>query len=404
MVHSLLRWPLVGLVLALVLSACGGGSPSAGTTTGIDSVAYRDSFAKAQAASIEYDRAWNDLARYLGGMEGLPGSLYNAEERESAAVKHRKWFDEAMAKKEERILRELRAFAAAELGDAYRDTTAVFYPFASFDFLHVYHLYPEANRYVLFGLEPEGHAPDLKGLSPERRALNLANVQQSLNDILPLSFSMTNDMKVELKNIEYDGTAPLLLAFLARTGMEVLGVEHVKITPQGTVAPSDKGVVQNPNDGVVTGIRVRFRAQGGAGRVREVLYFSQDASDNGLKERPEFVAYLTALAPARGFVKSASYLMHKDYFSKSRSALLSTVTLLVQDDSGVPFRFFTPTTWKLQGYGAYGPATRPIALFSNWYQNDLADFYQSTPIRPLPFGIGYRYQEGSSNWLIARKR
>lgn len=393
------------MALGVALGGCQTTPDSSPQSPPIDSVAYRDSLARATAARIAYDRYWNDLARYLGGLEGSVNSLLAAEEREPAAVSHRKWFDKVWAEKEAKILRELKSFAQRELGAAYSDTGTVIYPFASFDFLHLYYLYPSANRYILFGLEDEGHLPNMRELSTERRAANVGRIRQSLNDILPLSFSMTNDMKVELAGVELDGTAPLLMAFLARTGHEVLRFAHIRIAPEGNLAEGSPTTRQNANDGVITGIRIDFRTAGNPGNpVRSVYYFSQDASDNGLESRPEFAAFLRTLPQARGFCKAASYLMHKPYFSTVRTALLESWDFLVQDDSGVPFRFFKPTDWKLQGYGAYGPSVRPIPLFANWYQEDYADFFASTDIRPLPFGIGYRYRAGESNWLVAQRR
>ena len=115
--------------------------------------------------------------------------------------------------------------------------------------------------------------------------------------------------------------------------------------------------------------------------------------------RTAFIASLKALAPFTTFVKSASYLMHDDRFGTIRSMVLNDSSSILQDDTGVPFRFFDTSAWALTLYGKY---TKPIADFNYGFQKDLdAAFAQPGAARDLPFTFGYHWRVGSSSVMLA---
>jgi hypothetical protein len=100
-------------------------------------------------------------------------------------------------------------------------------------------------------------------------------------------------------------------------------------------------------------------------------------------------------------VKSASYLRHESSFSMIRSFLLENSSTLVQDDSGIPCSFFTPEAWRLRFFGSY---PGPIALFKEYTQPKLAEYYRTSDPVPLDFGIGYRHRAGESTLMVANRR
>jgi len=93
--------------------------------------------------------------------------------------------------------------------------------------------------------------------------------------------------------------------------------------------------------------------------------------------------------------------MHTAQFSQVRNFILARTELIVQDDSGIPMRFFSSVNWERTFYGAYDG---PIRLFANRYQKDLFQAYAASA-KPLEFGIGYDYQAKASNiQRFVRKR
>jgi len=89
--------------------------------------------------------------------------------------------------------------------------------------------------------------------------------------------------------------------------------------------------------------------------------------------------------------------MHKPYFSRIRNLILQKSSIIVQDDSGIPFRFFKSDQWNITLYGVY---EGPIDLFKNHFEPDLAAAYRHRAA-PLPFRFGYTTH---SNLLRAIKK
>jgi len=356
--------------------------------------------AKPEPAADAAPRKWNDIARYLAGLPVEDGALAEIAKRPEA-VSHRKWFDKSWKAEEERFLTKVAPWAKAEFEAVQKLDRVVFYPFSGPDLVTVHTLFPNARRYVLFGLEPEGALPDVTAIKPARLRDNLAILETSLKTILTLSFFKTIDMRKDFKAAELDGTAPILLAFLARTGNEVLGIEPVKVNDEG--APETySGKIKKQAKGpvVTTGVRIRFRA-GPDAPAQEIEYYSVDISDDALAKNVPFQKLLAGLAPSTSYLKSASYLMHKEYFTKIRTTLLDVSDFLLQDDSGIPVKFFPAPGWKLQLYGTYD---KPIALFALRGQADLKELFKDkAQVKELPFGIGYNYKPGRSNLMSATK-
>ena len=103
------------------------------------------------------------------------------------------------------------------------------------------------------------------------------------------------------------------------------------------------------------------------------------------------------------YLKGASYLMHKDYFSIIRQVILEHSKAIIQDDSGIAFRYFTEGKAKWQ-YHFYGDYTKPIPMFAQHYQRDLDSVSHLQGSKPLGFGIGYNFRDKNSNFMIAVKQ
>src|SRR5262249_7715987 len=99
-------------------------------------------------------------------------------------------------------------------------------------------------------------------------------------------------------------------------------------------------------------------------------------------------------------LKATSYMVHKQEFSIIRDRILSNSTTVLQDDSGIPYRFFDVAAWTVQLYGSY---VRPYGSFRWLEQTDLRKAYLAPGPKPLAFRIGYGYGRIPSNLLLATK-
>lgn len=294
---------------------------------------------------------------------------------------------------------KIQQWAATELDSVRRTSATIFYPFSGPDLLNVITMFPTSQTYVLAGLEPVGTVPQLSTL--ENPALFPA-VKASLWSILNFSFFRTNDMAVDLKSVELDGALPLIMLFAARTDQQIMSVRYVQLDPSGQLLPADTAVIHQLGPRIIPGVELKLIDK--KGQQKTVYYFSADLSDWKLGITKEAILrYVRTLGPLTTYVKSATYLMHKVYFSKVRKLILENSRYVLQDDSGIAMKYFNLSEWQFTYYGTY---RRPINLFSKYYQPELTAAYQDsvhTP-QPLPFGTGYNWRQNDSNLLLARRR
>ncbi len=255
-------------------------------------------------------------------------------------------------------------------------------------------LFPDARRYVLIGLEAPGRAPDWGALSEADATDALAQLRGALRSVLPLGFFLTNEMRRDLSSGRIAGVAPLLMASAARLGLAVLQVETMHVSHTGSLCAGHGGA----SGGSVDGIRMWLRDPAGA--AREVIYLRADLSDAGLQRAPQPIAFLERQPPSPVLLKAASYLLHQPQFGALRALLLEHASMVLQDDSGLPFGTYDPRRWEAHLFGTY---RGPISLFGHRDQPLLRAAYQAGA-PPLPFGIGYHHQAGSGNLQWMRRR
>jgi hypothetical protein len=348
-----------------------------------------------------YDQSrLTDTARLLAGFELAAGSELAAEVPATALARHRDTLGTGWSQLRERQLDAVSTFARSELGAAGSAPTRVWYPFSGPDALYLLRFFPDTREAVMTGLEPVGPVPVLTGLSAKELVASLAEIRKSLYAVLSFSFFRTNDLQVDLKKARFPGVTPLLFVFLAEAGYAIVDVHHVRLDAYGEVCVATPDEVAEAPRGIVPGVVIDYFLPGEAD-FRRLWYFAADLSDNGLKRTPQYLAFVQARDPEASFIKSASYLMHKPYFSTVRAAILAESEVVVQEDSGIPHAWFQPRLWEATLYGRYGS---PIALFANWQQVALKRDYGRMEVRALPFGIGYRHRRNDSNLQVYRRR
>ena len=333
-----------------------------------------------------------DSARFLAGMKVKDAPAIAQLTKSSAWNQYAASFDKAWAKLDAQQLSKVRTWSAKELTAINQTSKPIFYPFSGPDFLYAYSFFPNGSDYVLVGLEPVGNVPDLDRLPDAQVRTKLREVYGSLNAILGLSFFRTKAMKVDL---DKQGVLPILYVFLARTNNRILDVQYIRLDKDGTIQNQANN---NQDKSQVSGVKISF-VQEGQSQPQTLYYFSTDLSDSGLQKTPGFNKFVKKMDAHATYLKAASYLMHEEKFSTIRNLILSQSSDLLQDDSGIPVKYFNRSKWNLAFYGTY---TKPIDLFSKRYQPDLRKIYTSDKkIEPLNFGIGYKYRVNQSNLMLA---
>jgi hypothetical protein len=136
------------------------------------------------------------------------------------------------------------------------------------------------------------------------------------------------------------------------------------------------------------------------GSIHKLYYFSINLADDRMKPNKPFLTYLAGLKGMTTFFKATSYLTHQKGFSIIRDEVLAGSAAILQDDSGIPYKFFLAAPWQVQLYGAYDT---PYIPFAYREQRDLRAAYENSKPKPLNFRIGYGFSKVPSNLLLATR-
>ncbi|GIX42035.1 MAG: hypothetical protein KatS3mg129_1768 [Leptospiraceae bacterium] len=350
---------------------------------------------------IQIDNNKTISGRILAGILSPSQEIDNQEYLKIIKTKiYESHYDEmqkAWKKAEEVRLKKIRDWVQLELAHLCNKNYPVFYPFSGPDILNAEILFPCAQEYILFGLEPPGYLRDITSLNHKDLNRYLYYIRDSLKSILNYSFFRTNDMKIDFFK-ELDGVAPVLLTFLTYNKNQIIRITPVRLLPDGIVE-------DNLDNKGIKGIRFYYKNIENHlehnDKIKMITYFQIDISNSNLKQNQYFLEILQKKSPYITFLKAASYLMYRNSFSDIRNFILNYSDYIIQDDSGIPIKYFDTTKWKLTFYGNY---TKPIKLFINRYQPELREIYKDKKnIKPLPFGTGYQFYPGTSNLMIAEK-
>jgi len=333
------------------------------------------------------------VARVLAGLvtEGVAN-----EEGEAKRIKgFAKTASDKWARYMKAIGTPMATWAKAELAQAPGET--IFYPFAGPDLPTAVQLYPDAGRYVLVALQTGGRVPALASLGPEELDGYLDIFERGWVDFARRGFFRTDDLKADTgKGKSLEGITPVLMAFAAALGFEVVGVEPIRIKADGSDVERHPG----PADEIATWDSVRLTLNKG-GRTVLVDYLWLDLSDDYLGKRAEAKTWLGNMATHKVFTKAASHLMQKSFFSTIRDTLLAKAPVIVQDETGLDYRDLK----KHFDVTLYGRFQRAHKLWTEGVQRELVTAYKERKdVEPLGFKFGYEKDAGSCVQVAVRKQ
>lgn len=254
------------------------------------------------------------------------------------------------------------------------------YPFAGADFLYANLFYTNADNTVMIGLEEPG-AVMVDTTDLNKFLGHVTKVYKSLYYSNHAGFFRTLSMKEELNEPDLNGTIPALLFYISKMGYSISSVKNIEIDSLGSLSFS--------NSTHTYACQIEYFNQDN--RLRRLYYIKYDLSDYSMSSDSRLVKFLDKFNDPNVLIKSASYLMRSDNFSVIRNYLLNKSHCLLQDDSGVPFKYFDKTVWNVLLFGKY---SKTIPLFKNSFQPDLRDAFQNSPVGNLPFNIGYNINHG----------
>ncbi len=345
-------------------------------------------------------------AQYAALIAGIraPQSILAPFESRPVWTEFAKSFDHNWEKYDKMQLAPMRKWASRELTESRSSGLTVFYPFSGPDFINPYTIFPGAGTYILMALEPIGGIPDFQAMNQKEFDSFFADIRKPLQDLLNVDYFISSHMHTGMESKELNGVLPFLLFSMARAKARILDVEYWCMEPDGTIqkVPGFESGRFDPA-GAVPGVRILFESTGSPGNKPQTLYyFRLNLYNSTFRRNSHFITFLQNFGPLITFMKSASYVMHDPKASIVRQFVLDQTRYVLQEDSGIPFKYFDPSAWVLQFYGIY---SEPKSIFKQYYQADLAKIFETgRDIKPLPFGIGYHFQVDTANLMFAIRK
>jgi hypothetical protein len=379
----------LGVSLALLLLSCSHSSQTVAQTVPAAEP-------PPPAELVPHTREANDVGRFLAGLPGTPDSPFSELEKQPAWIVHRQELDKAWSNIETKTIPSMREFQARELSAAPIPNSVVFYPFSGPDALMLTVFFPRNPTYVLVALEPPGTLPTSKQLAGKNLARTLEDVRVTVSDELQRSFFITRQMDQQFRGQVSDGLFSPILQLLVRSNHTILGHRMVRIGEDGKVVA--RGVIP-PGEIGNRGVEIEFQTDADRS-LHRLFYFSVNLSDAKMGANKGFLAYLEGLKGVTTYFKATSYMTHHADFSLIRDQVLAKSAAILQDDSGIPYRYFREQPWRVQLFGEY---VRPYGSFRWLEQPDLRKAYAEPDRKPLNFQIGYGFRRMPSNLLFASR-
>ena len=352
----------------------------------------------AAAESDDFNRRATATAQILAGITPPAGDpALDRLVKLEVFAEHQKWMASNWGQARSRIsvIQSWRE-QQVKISGAYNKT--LLYPFSGPDFLNAYALFPDHPLYIFFSLERPGTLPDLESVRPAQFGKMLHDVRSAFRDIFERNYFITDYMSKQLTTPWIRGTVPIMATMMALMDLRIIRIEPIDLFPELT--NSYEALEAKRPRKLMVGVRIDFQSANG-GPLHQMYYFSVDAADKWLEFYPGFLDWVAQHRPASALLKSASYLLHDSQFEKTRAMILSSANYVIQDDTGIPYRFLQQAPWRIRLYGRYH---KPIKGLRYGYQADLESAYRArTDVSDLPFPFGYHWRGKQSGLLIANR-
>lgn len=341
------------------------------------------------AAVASTSNPLNDLVHILSGLPVAEDSPYADLMGSAAWQNYHQQITQTWKHHDEQQHAQVAAFRQQWLPESVHQGRDLIYPFAAADFLYADLFFPQARNIYMFGLEPLGNIPGREQLS----SAYYQGVIRATEDLLRLTFFRTKAMRDDFR---HNGTVPLLCYFIVHRGHTVTDIAYLELDDSGVPMETDFASAQ--------GARIAFQ-DGGTGQMRNVWYWRGDLSQQALARNAPFRHYIAGLPPSNLYLKAASYLCHHAGFEEACTLFRDRARLSLQEDSGLPLRYYPEPDWERTFFGQYRD---PVSVFTDrlYRQNGaLRQAYaQTDQVHELPFRLGYHASARADNLMLAIRR
>lgn len=350
----------------------------------------------------DIDPFWDDLAEFIASVPLKEGNQFSDLSQRPTYRQYSKQMNLYWERIQENYLVKVEPWKNENITNLSPYNTTL-YPLAGGDFINLYTFNSSSPRYVMIGLQKPGYIRDPKKFSDAELGRALGSIQSVIGELAVFNYSTSKRLQREVANPYFTGIAPTLMFFIKRFGFRVLDVERIFLNEQGLVS-KDEESFEVSDKRKTAGIRIRFYKTE-EGFVRELFFFRIWLSGKSASDSTPEGKYFGSLGRLNLMFKSAEYIFHTPEYNDFLSTLVSRADRVVEDESGVPLRFFQSEEWSPRVYGKYlgkiPLKNTPVVPF----QSDLDELFkkQSQPL-PFDFGYGVLKGKGMSNLLLFERK
>jgi hypothetical protein len=288
----------------------------------------------------------------------------------------------------------------------------VLYPLSGADYLNAYALFPHAPQYTFIALEAPGTLPDLYRMTEPEREAGLAAIRRAVATVASVNYMKSKILRKELSNSYIPGTLPVFLLLAGGLGHIVEDVRPVILDETGNIRDSQWGS-ENPAPqrsrkpgaaNVIHGLRMMVRDPE-TRQTKIIVYLQVRLRKEAVSTATREGKFLSRIHNCNTIFKAAVYLLHNDEYDAVREFVLDRSDLILQDDSGLPYRLFRPDEWVEHLFGTY---TRipPLGGIPDPPQQPVLARRFREHSEPLffPYGYGVLQGKGKSNLMLFVKK
>jgi hypothetical protein len=336
----------------------------------------------------------NTLGLHLLGIDASAGECMTAEEH--ALASYNKSIIEMRKSYEQRNLSKMRKWRDEKLVGIPRQEETLFYPFSGPDVVNMLTFFPNQRTYVMMGMEYVGTADTVAEWMKPLTKSRMETIRKAVESVFIRSFFITLDMSSDFSRNGTRGVLPGMLLMLKLLERDIKSVRWVTLNSEGRLRylTPQESKISHPNFGIE--ITITHPTQG---YDQTIYYFRTDVEDKTMASNPDLRDLIEKrLGTTMTFIKSASFLMHMKEFNWMRNTVLDISRAVLQDDSGVPYKYYLAARWNQILYGQYiGPYGESFAAFK---QPDLNKAYNNIPLQLLEFNFGYGYAKIPSHLML----
>ncbi len=345
---------------------------------------------------------WDHFAEFIAGVDLSAENIFIDLVNTKAYQDYKKNINKHWNKIQNNYLNVMKTWKDRNLNNSFPNNTTL-YLLAGGDFLNMYSLNSESSRFIMIGLQKPGFIHNPLQFSEIQLKKALASVENVVHELAYYNYSTSRRLQQESNNPYFVGIAPTLLFFIKRFGHVVYNFERVYLDEDGKIIIDDSPF-EVFDKRKYAGIKISFGNKDKT-QIKEVYFFRIWLNANSISPNTTEGKFFLSQGRLNLMFKSAEYIFHTKEYEPFILDLLPKVDRVVQDESGIPFRYFDPKAWSFKFYGKYIGRIPLKNTPKVPFQNDLNEAFQKES-NPLPFAFGYGIlkAKNKSNLLLFERK